>query len=105
MRRYSHGEINVLIDHRGMVDSSDEMAVYSPEVAERAVIFQEQLINYSKKVVALCNSEFMVQQLNHVAQTSGNIEKATHLFENHMVERAYCLLDINGNDLIKSDAK
>ncbi|OME71498.1 hypothetical protein BSK65_10685 [Paenibacillus odorifer] len=102
---FGKGELNVLVDHREMADSSGEIAVYSPEVAERAVIFQEQLINYSKKVVALCNSEFMVQQLNHVAQTSGIIEKATHLFENDMVDRAYSLLDINGNDLIKADAK
>ncbi|MEC0244161.1 helix-turn-helix transcriptional regulator [Paenibacillus dokdonensis] len=101
---FGKGELNILVDHREMSDSTGEIAIYSPEVAERAVAFQQELLVYSKNVVALCNSEFMVQQLNHVAQTSGIIEKATHLFDKDMLERAYSLLDINGNDLIKAKA-
>ena len=68
-----------------------EIAVYSPEVAERAVIFQQELLKYSKRVVALCNSEYMVQNLNHVATQSGIIYKATHLYgkDKEMVGRAY----------------
>jgi len=54
----------------------------------------------------LCNSEFMVHHLNNVATQSGIIEKATHLFgqDKEMIGRAYELLDINGNELIKTKA-
>lgn len=88
------GELNILVDHLDMKASDGEPVVYSPEVAERAVI------------VALCNSEFMVHNLNHVATQRGIIEKATHLFgqNKEMVGRAYELLDINGNELIKVKA-
>lgn len=84
-----------------------EIAVYSPEVAERAVIFQQELLKYSKRVVALCNSEFMVQNLNHVATQSGIIYKATHLYgkDKEMVGRAYELLGIHDNELIKTKAQ
>jgi transcriptional regulator with XRE-family HTH domain len=100
---FGMGELNVLVDHRDLKDANGEVVVYSPEVAERAVLFQQELLVYSKKVVALCNSEFMVQNLNHVAQSSGIIQKATHLFgkDKDMVGQAYEMLEINGNDLIK----
>jgi transcriptional regulator with XRE-family HTH domain len=96
-------ELDVLVDHREMKASDGEAVVYSPEVAERAVLFQQELLKYSKRVVALCNSEFMVQNLNHVASQSGIINKATHLFglDKDMIGKAYELLDINGNELIK----
>jgi len=96
-------ELNVLVDHRDIKDSKGEVVVYSPEVAERAVLFQQELLKYSKKVVALCNSEFMLQNLNHIAKQSGIIDKATHLFDRDkvMVEQAYHLLEINGNELVK----
>ncbi len=54
------------------------------------------------KVVCLSNSSFMVQNLNHVAKASGIYEKATHLFEKDMIDKAYSILDINGNELIKA---
>jgi len=44
----------------------------------------------------------MVQNLNHVAKASGIYEKATHLFEKDMIDKAYSILDINGNELIKA---
>ncbi|WP_080837116.1 helix-turn-helix domain-containing protein [Cohnella massiliensis] len=100
-------ELNVLVDHRDMKASDGEPVVYSPEVAEKAVTFQRELLKYSKRVVALCNSEFMVQNLNHVATQSGIIHKATHIFgrDKEMVGRAYELLGINGNELIKAKAQ
>lgn len=100
---YGKDELNILVDHRNMKTTDGEAVVYSPEVSEAAVLFQQKLTTYSKKVIALCNSEFMVQQLNHVAKSSGIHEKALHLFEKdkEMVERAYSLLDIHGNELIK----
>ncbi|GLX66803.1 helix-turn-helix domain-containing protein [Paenibacillus glycanilyticus] len=101
---YGKDELNILVDHREMKSIDGEAVVYSPEISEAAVKFQQKLMTYSKKVIALCNSEFMVQQLNHVAQESGIHEKALHLFEKDktMVERAYSLLDIHGNELIRT---
>lgn len=100
---YSKNELNILVDHRDMKASDGEPVVYSPDVAERATIFQQDLTRYSNKVVCLCNSSFMVQQLNHVTKTSGIYEKATHLFEKDrvMVGMAYSILDIHDNELIK----
>jgi transcriptional regulator with XRE-family HTH domain len=97
---FGKGELNIFVDHRDMKTSDGEPAVYSPEVAERAILFQQNLLNFSKKTVVLCNSEFMVQQLNQVTRESG-IE-SIHLFDKdeEMVGRAYELLDINGHELI-----
>lgn len=99
-------ELNVLVDHRDMKASDGEPVVYSPEVAERAVIFQQELLKYSRRVVALCNSEYMVENLNHVASQSGIIYKATHIYgrDKDMVGTAYELLGINDNELIKINA-
>lgn len=99
-------ELNVLVDHRDMKASDGEPVVYSPEVAERAVIFQQELLKYSRRVVALCNSEYMVENLNHVASQSGIIHKATHIYgrDKDMVGTAYDLLGINDNELIKINA-
>ncbi|NQX49332.1 helix-turn-helix transcriptional regulator [Paenibacillus tritici] len=101
---YGKDELSVLVDHREMKASDGEIAVYSPEVAEKAVLFQQELTIYSKKVVALCNSNYMVQQLNHVAKQSGILEKATHLYDqdNIMVWKAFELLEISGNPLVKT---
>lgn len=98
---YGKGELNVLVDHREMKTPDGEPVVYSPEVAERAVIFQQGLTAYSNKVVVLCNSAFMVHQLNHVTTESGIV--STHLFgqDREMVGQAYELLEINGNDLVR----
>lgn len=99
-------ELNVLVDHRDMKASDGEPVVYSPEVAEKAVIFQQELLKYSRRVVALCNSEYMVENLDHVASQSGIIHKATHIYgrDKDMVGTAYELLGINGNELIKAKA-
>lgn len=96
-------ELSVFVDHRNMKAADGEAAVYSPEVADKAIRFQRNLLVYSSKVVALCNSDYMVQQLNHVASQSGIREKATHLYDedNVMIGKAYELLGISGNDLIK----
>jgi transcriptional regulator with XRE-family HTH domain len=100
---FGKDELNVLVDHREMKAADGEPVVYSPEVAERAIVFQQELAAFSKRVVALCNSEFMVHQLNRVTKESGLHEKAIHLFgqDKEMVCRAYELLDIKDNELIK----
>lgn len=103
---FGHGELNILVDHREMKAADGEAVVYSPEVTERAALFQQELATYSNKVVCLCNSAYMVQQLNHLAKTSGIFDKATHLFEpdQAMVGRAYSILDIRDNALIRPHA-
>ncbi|MBP3964296.1 helix-turn-helix domain-containing protein [Paenibacillus lignilyticus] len=100
---YGPNELDILVDHREMKASDGEAVVYSPGIAEQATIFQQELTKYSNRVVALCNSEFMVQQLNHVAKTSGIFDKATHLYDKDkdMIGRAFSLLDIHSNALIK----
>ncbi|PYI51018.1 helix-turn-helix domain-containing protein [Paenibacillus flagellatus] len=99
---FREGELRVFVDHRDMKGADGEPVVYSPEVAERAVAFQERLNIYSSKVVVLCNSEFMVHQLNRVTTESGI--HSIHLFgpDKETVGKAYQLLDINGNDLIRN---
>jgi transcriptional regulator with XRE-family HTH domain len=98
---FGKGELNVFVDHREMKAADGEPVVYSPEIAERAVLFQQNLLKYSDKTVVLCNSEFMVHQLNHVTSESGI--KSVHLYgkDKDMVGEAYELLDINDHDLIK----
>lgn len=100
---FSKGELNIFVDHRDMKTSDGEPVVYSPEVVEKAVLFQQSVITSSKQAVVLCNSEFMVHQMNYVTAISGIRDKATHLYgkDRDMIGKAYEMLDINGNDLIK----
>lgn len=65
---FQQGELKLLVDHREMNASDGQPVVYSPEVAERAVVFQQNLLKFNKQAVVFCNSEFMVHQLNHVTQ-------------------------------------
>lgn len=100
---FSEGELSVFVDHREMKSSDGEPVVYSPKVVEQAVQFQQKVISWGKQAVVLCNSEFMVHQMNFVTTVSGIRHKATHLYgkDKEMIGRAYELLDVNDNDLIK----
>lgn len=99
---YRKGELKLLVDHREMKAADGQPAVYSPEVAERAIAFQQNLLKFTQQAVVLCNSEFMVHQLNHVTRESGI--PSIHLYGNDeaMVGRAYELLGIHAHDLITS---
>lgn len=100
---FAKGELSIFVDHRDMKASDGEPVVYSPEVAERAVTFQQKVISHAKQAVVLCNSDFMVHQMNYVTSASGIRDKATHLYskDREMVGEAYELLNINGNELIR----
>jgi hypothetical protein len=100
---YGKGEVSILVDHRDMLATDGEPVVYSPEVAERAVAFQQNLLKISKRVAVLCNSEFQVQNLRYVTALSGISEQSSPLFgkDKDMVKEAYEILGINGNELIK----
>jgi transcriptional regulator with XRE-family HTH domain len=100
---FSEGELSVFVDHRDMKAWDGEPVVYSPEVTEKAVLLQQSVIACSKKAIVLCNSEFMVHQINHMTTRSGVWDKTNPLFgkDKEMVGQAYELLDVNGNELIK----
>lgn len=101
---FDKDELSIFVDHREMKTADGIPAVYSPDVADRAVIFQQKVISCSKQAVVLCNSNFMVHQMNFVTQTSGIRDKATHIYgkDKDMIGQAYQLLDIHGNALIKA---
>jgi hypothetical protein len=100
---FGKGEFSILVDHREMLAADGEPVVYSPEVAEKAVLFQQRLLKTSKKVAVLCNSQFMVHNLQHVTAISGIYKQSNPLFgkDKEMVQQAYEILGINGNALIK----
>lgn len=66
-------------------------------------MLQQSVIACSKKAIVLCNSEFMVHQLNYMTTRSGVWHKTTPLYDRdkEMLDQAYELLDVNGNELIK----
>lgn len=101
--RFGEGELNILVDHRDMLAADAAPVVYSPAIVEKAVEFQKKLLKSANKVAVLCNSEFMVQNLNHVTIESGIHDKSHQLFgkDRTMIQEAYELLGINGNALIK----
>lgn len=103
---FNEGDLKVLVDHRSMKDSNGEVAVFSPEVAKKSIVLQQKLLTYTNKAVILCNSEFMVNQLNFLKKISGFDDKAHPLFgeDKQMFGKAYQLLDINGNELIKENS-
>ncbi|MBP0726418.1 helix-turn-helix transcriptional regulator [Bacillus sp. RG28] len=100
---FKEGDLNIFVDHREMKDSNSEVAVFSPEVAKKSLILQQKLLPYTNKAVILCNSEFMVNQLNFLTKVSGVYDKSHHLFgENkNMFGEAYQLLEIHGHEMIK----
>lgn len=100
---FKEGELNVFVDQRDMKDSRGEIAVFSPEVSQKSVLLQKRLLKYTNKAVILCNSEFMVNQLNFLTKESGFYGKAYPIFgeDIDMFRKAYNLLEINGNELIK----
>lgn len=99
---YKQGEISLLIDHRSMCAKDGEPAIYSPEVAEKAVQFQQTCLKFSKKAAVLCNSQFMVENLRYVTMTSG-FHNSHQLFgkDRDMVQEAYSLIGIHDNPLVK----
>ena len=101
---YGRDELNIIVDHRNMRDSDGEPVVYSTEVSERAVVFQQELRKYSKQVAVLCNSQYMQEQMDYVTRISGIYEKTKPLLgsDKEMIETAFQMFDINGNGLIKS---
>ncbi|MGG4507534.1 helix-turn-helix domain-containing protein [Heyndrickxia sporothermodurans] len=100
---YKEGDLNIFIDHRNMKDSNGEVAVISPEVAKKAIEFQQKLLPYSNKAVILCNSEYMVNQLKFLTKVSGFYDKSHPIFgdNKNMLGKAYQMLDIHGHELIK----
>lgn len=100
---FAEGELSVFVDHRSMKTGDGGPVVFFPEVIEKAVVLQQSVIACSKMAIVLCNSEFMVHQLNNMTTRSGVWHKTTPLYnrDKEMLDQAYGLLDVNGNELIK----
>ncbi|MEI7026944.1 helix-turn-helix domain-containing protein [Paenibacillus sp. y28] len=102
---FAHGELNLLIDHREMKASDGQPIVYSPKIADMAISFQQKMFAYSNNIVVLCNSEFMVNQMDVVTRLSGVYDKSAHFFgqDQDILGQAYRLLDIHGHDLVQTN--
>ncbi|WNS41565.1 helix-turn-helix transcriptional regulator [Paenibacillus sp. MMS20-IR301] len=100
---FAEGELSVFVDHRDMKAGDGVPVVFFPEVIEKAVVLQQNVIAGSKKAIVLCNSEFMVHQLNYMTSISGVRDKTTPLYDTdkQMLGQAYELLEVHGNELIK----
>lgn len=100
---FKKGEVDVFVDHREMKVNGEPIG-YSPEVAEKAIELQMKLLSHFRKAVVLCNSQFMVSQLDQISQTSGVSHRSSHIFgkDRDMIDQAYSLLDIHRNELISS---
>jgi hypothetical protein len=87
-----------------MKASDCEPAVFSQDIVEKAVRFQNKLTENIKQVVVLCNSEYMVHQMNYVSSASNHPDRSIHLYGNDkdMVGNAYRLLGIRDNGLIRT---
>lgn len=101
---FGREELKIFVDHREMKARDGEPVAYSPEVTEHALRFQEQLSLYSKQIIVLCNSRYMVEQFNQTMKISGIYEKTSNLFgeDKEIIGKAYQMLDVNGNELIKT---
>ncbi|XID95620.1 helix-turn-helix domain-containing protein [Paenibacillaceae bacterium WGS1546] len=94
--------LDILVDHRSMLSADGQPAVYGIDVTEAAITFQQQLNLYSNKTIVLTNSQYMANQFDHVKLESGI--NSTHLFapkDKDLIEQAFSILDINGNQLVK----
>ncbi|MNI33750.1 anaerobic benzoate catabolism transcriptional regulator [compost metagenome] len=100
---FAEGDLSVFVDHRNMMAGDGGPVVFFPEVVEKAILLQQSVIACSKRAIVLCNSEFMVHQLNSMTTRSGVWDKTTPLYDKdqEMLGQAYGLLEVNGNDLIK----
>ena len=97
-------ELRLFYDYRAMKASDCEPAVFSQDIVEKAVRFQNKLTENIKQVVVLCNSEYMVHQMNYVSSASNHPDRSIHLYGNDkdMVGNAYRLLGIRDNGLIRT---
>lgn len=100
---FHQGEISLLVDHRFMLAADGEAAVYSEEVASKALAFQQKLLKKARRVAVLCNSEFMVQNITQLTLESGLHERSFQLFgkDRFMIQEAFEILGITGNELVK----
>lgn len=75
------GEIKLLIDNEAMVVEGQPF-VFTPEVYDVWEELQIWLLPYLKKVVVLCNSTFMKNQLDRLAKRSGIDAISKHICSN-----------------------
>ncbi|WP_245855980.1 helix-turn-helix domain-containing protein [Paenibacillus rigui] len=96
------GHIKLLIDNRGMMTNGQPF-VFTPEVNEKNEELQRWMFPHCKKVVVLCNSKLMKNQLDRLATRSGINSISLHLFgknSSQVIQEAYQFLEIPNNQLI-----
>lgn len=90
-----------MADYRYMLSADGQPAAYSPEVMERGVVFQQKLLKYCNKAVVLCNSEYMVQQLNYISKESGMSPLHLYGVDEEIVAKAFNYLGIYENNIVQ----
>ncbi|SFM51376.1 Helix-turn-helix [Paenibacillus sp. 1_12] len=98
LSHFRKGEVRAFVDHREMMVNGEPI-VYSPDVAEKAIKIQERMTEYCDQVAVLCNSQYMMNQLNQITQKSGAFHKTNHLFgkDHEMIDQAHRLLNFAFN--------
>lgn len=95
------GEIRMLIDNRSMVKEGQPF-VFTPEAYDVWEDLQIWLLPYLKKVAVLCNSKFMKNQLERMANRSGVSNISTRIYNEDLEtgdKEAFSFLDITENQL------
>lgn len=97
------GKARLLIDNREMTANGNPF-VFKPEVNECWEELQSWLLPYVQKVVVLCNSKLMKNQLDRLGKRSGIGAISNNLYfddPTQFIIEAYKLLGISCNRLVK----
>ncbi|AQQ54041.1 helix-turn-helix domain-containing protein [Planococcus lenghuensis] len=101
------GEVKLLIDNQPMIIDGLPF-VFSPEVYDVWEELQTWLLPYLNRVVVLCNSRFMKNQLDRLAKRSGIACISKHIFSPDLEgnsREALAFLDIESNPILTSEPK
>ncbi|SDC27506.1 Helix-turn-helix [Paenibacillus sp. UNCCL117] len=74
------GQVKLLIDNRKMMLGGQPL-VFQPEITERWEELQRWFLPHSEKVIVLCNSKLMQNQMKRLANRSGIIAVQKSLFQ------------------------
>lgn len=97
------GEIKLLIDNRLML-SNGQPFVFIPDVMEIWEELQRWFLPITQKVVVLCNSKFMQNQMERLAKRSGIAVIQESLYAEDklwLVGESYRVLNIRSNEIVK----
>lgn len=101
------GEIKMLIDNRLMVKEGQAF-VFNPDAYDAWEELQIWLIPHLKRVAVLCNSKFMQNQLERMANRSGIVSISRRIFNENFEagnKEAYAFLGITEDQLPQENAR